>query len=135
VPPRQTRFLLLLQAGGFALVATLIWADELLDLPHLLLGAPPTPLRLSEAALESGAVAALGLMTILLTLRLLRRVRYLESFVVLCAWCHRVRDAGRWVSLEAFFAARQASTTHGICPDCEVRLDAGLPPPGLPASR
>jgi hypothetical protein len=72
-------------------------------------------------------------MTILLTLRLLRRVRYLESLVVLCAWCHRVRDADRWVNLEIFFAARQASTTHGICPECEVRLDAGLPPPVVPA--
>jgi hypothetical protein len=122
---RLLRQLVSLQAAGFGLVILLIWADELLDLPRMLLRATPTPPRVSEATLESLAVMALGLLTILLTRRLVRRVHYLESFMVLCGWCRRVRDGQEWVTLERFLATRQTTASHGICPACEERLHAG----------
>jgi hypothetical protein len=123
----MSRALMLVEAAGFGLVILLIWADELFDLPHALLGAAPTPLRLSEATLESVAVLGLGALTSFLTLRVLRRLRYLESFLVLCAWCHRVRNGQQWVPIERFLADHDTTTSHGICPECEDRLDRGEP--------
>jgi hypothetical protein len=114
----------LLQSLGFALVLATLWADELLDLPHLLFNATPTPGRLSEAAFESVVVAILGVLTTALTVRLTRRIVALESFVVLCSWCRRIRDEGQWLTFEAFFAAYKANTSHGLCPDCAVKLEA-----------
>jgi hypothetical protein len=121
---RLPRQLIFLQSLGFALVLATLWADELLDLPQILFNATPTPRRLSEAVLESAVVTLLGLATISFTVRLTRRIVALESFVVLCGWCRRIRDEGRWLTLEAFLTAHEASASHGLCPECATRLEA-----------
>jgi len=107
-----------LEGLGFAAVVLVIWLDELLDLPHSLLGAPPTPLRLEEAILESVLVIALGTGVVSLSLKM-----YLQSFVSLCAWCRRVNAESRWISFEEFLAEHRSTTSHGICPDCARRLE------------
>ena len=47
-----TNRVLLYEALGFALVVALIWSDELLDMPHVLLGAVAKPANLREGLLE-----------------------------------------------------------------------------------
>jgi hypothetical protein len=121
---RLPRQLIVLQLVGFALVLTMLWADELLDLPHILFHATATPRRVSEAVFESVIVAVLGVISTSLTIRLTRRIVALESFVVLCGWCRRIRDEGRWLTLEAFIAKHQANTSHGLCPECATKLEA-----------
>ena len=130
VLPHLPRRIALLELLGFLLIIGVIWADELLDLPHYLFRAPATPLRISEAAFESIAVGILGLLVIIVTLRMARRVVYLESFMVICAWCRRVREEGRWTRLEEYLSARRAQTSHGLCPDCANRLESGDEPHG-----
>jgi hypothetical protein len=130
VLPHLPRRIALLELLGFSLIIGVIWADELLDLPHYLFGAPATPLRIAEAAFESIAVGILGLMVIMMTLWMARRMVYLESFLVICAWCRRVREEGRWTRLEEYLSARRAQTSHGLCPDCANRLEAEHERPG-----
>lgn len=115
------------QIIGFLAVAALVWMDELFDLPHVLFGAPASPHRVQEALLESIVVLLLGAAVSAWTIRAARRVAYLESFVVLCAWCRRVHSADAWVSVEAFLAQHRARTSHGLCPDCERRLETAEP--------
>jgi hypothetical protein len=124
VSPHIPLRIALLELLGFSLVIGVIWADELLDLPHHVFGAPATPLRIAEALFESITVGLLGLTVITMTLRIARRVVYLESFVVLCAWCRRVREEGHWTRLADYLEARRARTSHGLCPDCANRLEA-----------
>jgi hypothetical protein len=88
---------LLLEALGFIFVALLIWVNEYLDLPHLLLGAPRTPWRPVEVAIESGFVLLLGAAVTGVSWVTFRRLAYLESLLTLCAWRQRVGDAGRWM--------------------------------------
>jgi len=113
------------QIIGFLALAALVWMDELLDLPHVLFGAAASPHRVEEALLESVVILLLGTAVSAWTIRAARRVAYLESFVILCAWCRRVHYADTWLSVEAFFAQHRARTSHGLCPDCERRLEAG----------
>lgn len=48
------------------------------------------------------------------------------SFLAMCAWCKRVRDEGRWQTIEQYLAAHtQANLTHSICPHCRKELPAG----------
>lgn len=47
-------------AQMFILLCILVWLDEILDLPHLLLGAPRTPLNWREAASEMILIAIVG---------------------------------------------------------------------------
>ena len=85
------RYTLALEAAGFLLIIAIIWLDEVLDLPRLLLGAAATPLRPGEGLLESVLTLAVGTAVVTITYRAFRRIEYLQSLVVMCAWCRRVR--------------------------------------------
>ena len=122
------RRILLLEAIAFLAIVAIIWLDEVLDLPHLLFRAPPTPLRLGEGFLESILTLAVGIGVVLVTGRAFRRIEYLESLIVMCAWCRRVRDGGNWVTVELFLERQHhAQTAHGICDACAAGVT--LPPP------
>jgi hypothetical protein len=113
------RYTLALEAAGFLLIIAIIWLDELLDLPRLLFGTPPTPLRPGEGLLESALALAVGAVVVTVTYRAFRRIEYLESLVVMCAWCRRVRAGDEWLAIEQFLERQHhAHTTHGICNTC-----------------
>src|ERR1051325_4773242 len=97
---------LLLEALGFIFVALLIWVNEYLDLPHMLLGAEPTPWRPVEVAIESGFVLLLGAAVTGVSWLTFRRLAYLESLLILCAGCQRVGDEGRWLPFADFVPRR-----------------------------
>ena len=114
---------LLLEALGFIFVSLLIWVNEYLDLPHRMLGAPSTPWRPVEVAIESGFVLLLGAAVTGVSWLTFRRLAYLESLLTLCASCQRVGDEGRWMGFEDFLESRDSTTTtHGMCPDCQTTL-------------
>ena len=48
----------------------------------------------------------------------------LRGLVPICAGCKKIRDGlGSWVAVEVYVAARtEAAFSHGICPECRVRL-------------
>jgi hypothetical protein len=124
---------LLLEGAGFLLIVAIIWMDEIFDLPHLLFGAAPTPLRLGEGFLESALTVAVGTVIVSITYRAFRRIEYLESLVVMCAWCRRVRAQEEWLTVEAFLERQHnARTTHGICEGCAAGITM---PPHIPSSR
>lgn len=113
------RHTLALEAVSFLLIVAIIWLDEVLDLPRLLFGAAPTPIRLGEGLLESVLILVVGVAVVAITQRAFRRIEYLESLVVMCAWCRRVRSGDEWLRVEEFLEQQHhAHTTHGICSSC-----------------
>lgn len=112
-----------IEAIGFGSVIALVWLDEVLDLPHVLFGDPVSPTRFMEAAWESGVLLVLATVVLVVTRRLVAQVAYLESYVVLCAWCRRVRSDEEWLGFEAYLSAHRTDTSHGMCPDCEAKFD------------
>lgn len=116
-----------LEAIGFGLVALLICGNEYLDLPHLLFGAPATPIRISEVALEAGTILSLGAAIIVASWRSNQRIADLERLLLICASCRRVEVDGRWLSFEAYVSERdRLATSHGVCPTCYERQMAEL---------
>ncbi|MFL5495738.1 MAG: hypothetical protein ACJ8DC_15240 [Gemmatimonadales bacterium] len=121
------RRILILESAAFLLIVAIIWLDELLDLPHLLLRAPPSPVRAQEGLLESMLTLLVGSGVVSVTWRAFRRIEYLESLIVMCAWCRRVREGGDWLTVEAFLERQHhAQTTHGICEACAAGIT--MPP-------
>jgi hypothetical protein len=130
VSARRTVFrrVLILETLAFLVVALIIWLDELLDLPHVLFHAPATPFRLVECGLESALTLLLGILVVGVTARAFRRIEYLESFLVICAWCRRVREGTEWLTLEQFLAREHgAPASHGICEACAATTLATVP--------
>ncbi|MGD2080201.1 MAG: PAS domain-containing protein [Nitrospirota bacterium] len=54
----------------------------------------------------------------------LSKIRALKGLIPICAWCKKVRDdQGYWNLLETYIKDHSdADFTHGICPECLVRL-------------
>ena len=76
---------------------------------------------------------AVGTVIVSITYRAFRRIEYLESLVVMCAWCRRVRAPEEWLTVEAFLEQQHnAHTTHGICEGCAAGIAM---PPHIPSAR
>ncbi len=76
-------------AGMFVLLCILVWLDEIVDLPHFLLGAPHTPLNWREAIVETVLIAGVGLFTVL---RLIRDVTERQQAEEALAAAHAFRQ-------------------------------------------
>ena len=115
------KFILAIELIGFGSVMFLIWLDEFLDLPFRYLGAPKTPPRPQEYWFETCAVLLLGTVIVVATLWVFRRLRFLEDFIRVCAWCRKVDVGGEWVTFEDYMKLQHdVKSTHGICPTCRA---------------
>ena len=53
-------------ALAIIVIVAFLWLDEILDIPHYVLGAPQTPANLSEAAIETGFILGFGIFILML---------------------------------------------------------------------
>jgi hypothetical protein len=121
--PRVVRFEAIGAAGMLALLAL----NEYLELPKIIFGEDPTPLRHHEFLMESLTVCLVAAMAMALSWIADRRHRELNSLLVMCSWCRQVRVGDKWTSIESFLKERDATTpTFGLCPTCysKERSDA-----------
>jgi hypothetical protein len=53
-------------------------------------------------------------------------VARLRELLPICAWCKKIRDdSGYWKQLDRYIQEHDIATfTHGICPECEVKIKA-----------
>ena len=115
----------LYQSLGFLAVIALSWINEVLGLRTLILGDHPYISDFRESTLEMLFILAIWFVVMGSTRRLFSRVRHLEGFLKVCAWCRRVGSNGRWVPLETFFDEKlDTRTSHSICEDCLRKQEA-----------
>ena len=62
-----------------------------------------------------------------------RALHSIEMALVVCSWCSRCDDGGRWTNFEDFVRERSLlgdlaapAITHGICPACADMLRAEI---------
>lgn len=116
---RITRSLIIYQLIGFGILLFLIVGDEVFDFPHNVFGAAATPINWNEMRIEGGYVIALCAITMYFTMRLLKRIKYLEGFLPICAHCKKIRVGEEWMPIEEFIRDRSAAEfSHGLCPEC-----------------
>jgi hypothetical protein len=112
--------LIILETIGFLLATLVIWLDELVDLPHFLFGSPQVPARIAEASMESMLVLAVGVGVVSSTMWLFKRIAHLESYIVMCAWCQKIKvENERWITVaEYLWEKDERQITHGLCKNC-----------------
>jgi hypothetical protein len=112
---------------GFLAIIVLCYLDELLKLPALIFSDHPFAFVYRRSTLEMLLFLAVWLLVSSSTRRLLNRVRQLEDFMRVCAWCRRIDYKGEWMKLEDFMQQGfDTPTTHGICPECLQRQKAAI---------
>jgi len=117
----SARSILRWQAVGFSALVAVMWIVEVFRLPHLLFG-ESAEFILARPIMRTLTVLAVWALVHFSTKRLLRRLHELEEFLLICAWCRKVGDGDRWLSLEDYFDSKFATgTSHGICPECAVK--------------
>ena len=106
-----------IQNLGFLAILLICYLDELLKLPALIFSNHPFVFR--RSTVEMLLFLAVWLLVSGSTHRLLKRIRDLEEFMRVCAWCRRIDYKGKWIMLETFMEQGfDTPTTHGICPEC-----------------
>ena len=105
------------------LVLTL--CNEVLDVPHLLMGDEPTSIgqRSGEVFIEICIFVTVVLIELVVMKKLLRRIKILEGFIPVCANCKNIREENNWRQMEAYITEHSlAKFSHSICPECIQKL-------------
>jgi hypothetical protein len=112
----------LYQNLGFLVILALCYLEDLLKLPLLIFSGHPFMVFYRRSTLEILLVLCVWFLVSGSTRRILDRIRYLEKFMRVCAWCRRIDYQGRWMPLEEFMQQGfDTPTTHGICKECLSR--------------
>lgn len=109
---------------AFTFLVIFVWLDEILDLPHMMWGAESTLVNWRESLVESIIIILTGGLIINFTVKLFRKMKVLEGILPICSSCKRIRDKkGNWFQFESYISNRsEAEFTHGICPECAMKL-------------
>ena len=123
----QLTRIVLYQNLGFLAIIVLSYLDELIQLPALIFSGHPFDFIYRQMTLDMLLVLAVWFLVSNSTRRILERVRYLEKFMRVCAWCRRIKYNGQWMPLEEFMRQGfDTPTTHGTCQDCLDKQKAAI---------
>jgi hypothetical protein len=123
----QLTRIVLYQNLGFLTIIVLCYLDDLFKLPSLLFSSHPLAFAYRHTIVEMLLVLSIWFFVSISTRRLMKRVRQLEEFMRVCAWCRRIDCKGEWMRLEEFMEQGfDTPTTHGICPECLHQQHAAL---------
>jgi hypothetical protein len=115
----QLTMIVLYQNLGFLGIMILCYLDELLKLNSLVFWENPFAYLFRRSTLEILLVLTVWFLVSTSTRRILDRIRYLEKFMRVCAWCRQINFQGEWIPLEEFMQRSfDTPTTHGICKVC-----------------
>ena len=112
----------------------LVWAKEVLDLPRLFFGAPPSEMDWLGASVLTIGVLACGVIVVAHTY--IQQKRIISGFISVCSYCRKVHvEKATWQQMEEYLENRTlAEFTHGICPTCydkvmqEIEDHSSTPP-------
>ena len=117
--------IVLYQHLGFLGIIVICYLDEWLKLPALIFSDHPFAFVYRQSTLDMLLILAVWFLVSASTRRILERVRYLEKFMRVCAWCRRINYQGKWMPLEEFMnQGFDTPTTHGICTECRSKQEA-----------
>jgi hypothetical protein len=101
------------QIAGLLIIIMTCWVTEIFD----------PPFSFQQVIIETVFIILFGCLSISLTWKLIRRLKYLEGFLVICSSCKQVRVDDAWVSIEHIISnGSDLQLSHGICPECAERL-------------
>ncbi len=115
------------QNVGFLVIIALGFLDELMRLSSWVFGEQAFVWEFRRSTVGMLLVLGVWFLVSASTRRILDRLRYLEKFMRVCAWCHYIDHKGRWMSMEEFLRQGfDTPTTHGICPKCLAQQKAAI---------
>ena len=119
VSDKKTRIIIAGELAGFCLVIACIWANELWDLPHRLLGSPATPVNWSECIFETLILACLGLYVMFVSWFLADALKARRQGPRVCPVCKKIKVGDEWVQAPPGTpVVSRTDAPHNLCPEC-----------------
>ena len=119
----QPSKVLMYQSIGFLAIIVVCLIDELIGLTSLILGDQPYISDFRGTILKALLILGVWLIVARCTRRVVARIQYLEGFMKVCAWCHRIEHQNRWMPIDEFLhKGFDTPTSHGICTECQVKM-------------
>lgn len=111
------------EVAAFLAIIAFAWANELSGLEGTIFHNVSSPPDWRAPIIQTIFTILVGIPAVLLSRQLSKRLHYLEGFLKICAWCHRVGQGDDWISIEEFVKKTlNTETTHGICPRCMRKM-------------
>lgn len=113
---------LIAEVLSYALIITFIFADMTFDLTSVLRpdGSAISPQTAFIAACLVGLVGAIN---VWLTFYYMQKAQTMQDWVIVCAWTHRIKSGGRWLSLEDFLTQHLGcQISHGLSEEAYGKL-------------
>jgi hypothetical protein len=112
-----TNKVILFEELGFFAAIVICWLTELID----------PPFSFTQVIIETVSITLLGYLIISTTSDLIKRIKYLEGFVVICSECKQVRIKEKWRPIEELVVSKSdIRISHSICPPCARKLYGDL---------
>jgi hypothetical protein len=106
----------------FAMLALMVWVNELLDVPARLFDLPARPPDLIRGCVATAGVIVAAI--VLVGNTYLQQRRIVSGLLTICSYCKKIRLESRtWQRIEEYIGRRSTiNFTHGVCPDCLERV-------------
>jgi len=104
------------QVLSFALIITFIFADRTFDLTGIFRATETDASAGWNAAFVSAClIGIVGAISVWITSYYMQKSSTVQDWVVVCAWTHRIKHGGRWISLEDFLSDQfGCQVSHGL---------------------
>jgi hypothetical protein len=108
---------------GFIFVIISDWIVMLFDPPYFQFNTSFRTVEIHETIFETFIHIILCLVVVYWTMKLIKKIRYLEGFMIICASCKHVKVKDDWIQIEKVISDNSnLQFSHGICPDCAKKL-------------
>ena len=112
---RKRTAILVAQALSYTLMITFIFADAQMELIGIFSVSNPSSAFSSPSSVAC-LIGIVGCINAWLTLFYFQKANSMRDMLVICAWTHRVKSNGNWMSLEQFFTQQLGYVvSHGLC--------------------
>jgi len=104
----------------FLLLIMFFWIEEIFDLPYIIFNEEPTPINYVESLMETVVITIVFGILLYQTIKINLSMEKLESYIYVCARCHKIFINGEWISLDKYFNEyANKKTSHGLCDVCK----------------
>jgi hypothetical protein len=102
------------EALSYALIIVFIFADAMYDLTGVF-RADTIAISPQFAYVSACLVGIVGCINVWLTWYYMHKAATMRDWLIVCAWTHRIKRAGRWLTLEEFLTEHLGyQVSHGL---------------------
>jgi hypothetical protein len=118
-PKNQIRRFVIFQIIIIAVAIGALFAGEYSNFAHTIGSVIVQTVPIREVAWEGALFLVVLAAELIVSVRFLRRVIYLENFMLICSNCSKIKIGNEWIPMADYLTKKtDVVFSHGLCPTC-----------------